>query len=45
METTNIYILELVGKRYYIGKSNDPESRFNHHLKVRDQCGQENINL
>ena len=33
METTNIYILELVGKRYYIGKSNDPESRFNHHLQ------------
>ena len=33
METTNIYIIELVGKRYYIGKSDDPESRFNHNLQ------------
>ena len=32
MATTNIYVLELRGGRYYIGKSDDPKARFAQHL-------------
>jgi cellular nucleic acid-binding protein len=32
MATTNIYVLELWGGRYYVGKTDDPTSRFKQHL-------------
>ena len=32
MVTTNIYVLELRGGRYYIGKSDDPKARLTQHL-------------
>jgi predicted GIY-YIG superfamily endonuclease len=30
--TTNIYVLKLKGGKYYVGKSNDPMSRYEEHL-------------
>jgi len=30
--TTSIYVLELWGGRYYVGKSDDPQGRFQQHL-------------
>ena len=32
METTNIYVLKLAGGKYYVGKSENPQQRFQQHL-------------
>lgn len=31
MQTTNIYVLELQGNKYYVGKSNDVDGRYKQH--------------